>query len=87
MKLTQDQCLRSRVRDHVAGAVEGDIETILFAVTDGFVGKLWPQVYECLEQAQDAATTLEGQVVLVSLRILEDAEGDSWPLPEKVTRL
>lgn len=60
---------------------------IRFGVVDGWVGALWSEVFSRREDAERCAETLEGSVVLVSLRVLEDAEGELWPLPDGITIL
>jgi len=58
-----------------AGAIEGDPD-YWYGVVDGYAGSLWAQLYATKSEADKCAKELEGHVVIVAARILEDAEGD-----------
>lgn len=68
------------LRKHCEGGTEGAPE-YFYAAVDGFVGNVWPQLYLYRHEAERAAKNLEGRVVIVTVRPMEDAEGDDWPLP------
>jgi hypothetical protein len=59
-----------------AGAVEGEKADYWYGAVDGFVGALWPQLFSEHFRAAECAKDLEGHVVIVAVRILEDEEGD-----------
>lgn len=66
---------KRRLRDILPTAVEGEPD-YWYGVVDGFGGALWPQLYLYKHEADKAATDLQGQVVIVAARILEDEDGE-----------
>lgn len=57
------------------GAVEGDPD-YWYGVVDGHAGALWSELFATKSDADKCAKDLEGHVVVVAARILEDADGD-----------
>ena len=57
------------------GAVEGAPD-YWYGVVDGFSGGLWSELFTTKADAEKCAKDLEGQVVIVAARILENAEGE-----------
>src|SRR5262245_61294474 len=58
-----------------AGAVEGDPD-YWYGVVEGHAGALWAQLFVSQVAAAKCAKNLDGHVVIVAARILEDAEGE-----------
>jgi hypothetical protein len=58
-----------------AGAVEGAPD-YWYGAVDGFAGALWPQLFTSKMDADKCAKDIEGRVVIVAARILEDENGD-----------
>ena len=58
-----------------AGAVEGEPD-YWYGVVDGYAGALWGQLFALKSDADKCAKDLEGRVVIVAARILEDADGE-----------
>lgn len=67
--------LERRLAPILEYAVEGDPD-YCYGVIDGFSGALWRELFATKGEADKAAADLEGRVVIVAARILEDAEGD-----------
>jgi len=60
-----------------AGAVEGDPD-YWYGIAEGHAGALWDQLFVSKSAAEKCAKNLnlDGRVVIVAARILEDAEGE-----------
>jgi hypothetical protein len=58
-----------------AGAVEGEPD-YWYGVVEGHAGALWDQLFITKSAADACAKNLDGHVVIVAARILEDAEGE-----------
>jgi len=58
-----------------AGATEGEPD-YWYGVVEGFAGSLWPTLFVHKSQAEKCAKEVEGQVVIVAARILEDEGGE-----------
>jgi hypothetical protein len=58
-----------------AGAVEGEPD-YWYGVVEGHAGALWDQLFATKSAADRCAKDLDGHVVIVAARILEDAEGE-----------
>lgn len=57
------------------GAVEGDPD-YWYGVVEPHAGSLWCELFATKSGADECAKSLEGSVVVVAARILEDADGD-----------
>ncbi len=56
-------------------AVEGKPD-YWYGVVDGFAGSLWSQLFLTKADAAKVAEDLQGSVVIVAARILEDEDGE-----------
>lgn len=68
------------LRKHAEGALEGD-PSYMYGVVEGCGGTLWPVLCYSESEARKLADELDGSIVIVASRILENEDGDSWPLP------
>jgi hypothetical protein len=58
-----------------AGATEGSPD-YWYGAVDGFAGSLWPVLFTDKSEAAKCAKEIEGRVVIVSARVLHDADGN-----------
>jgi hypothetical protein len=58
-----------------AGATEGEPD-YWYGVVEGMAGSLWGQLFIHKDEAAKCAAELEGHVVIVAARILEDEDGE-----------
>lgn len=66
---------KRRLKDILPDSVEGTPD-YWYGVVDGFAGSLWSELFPYYSKAKERADELEGQVVVVAARILEDEEGE-----------
>lgn len=66
---------RRRLRSIMPDAIEGDPD-YWYGVVDGFAGSLWNELFVYKSQADRVAKDIDGTVVIVAARILEDADGE-----------
>ena len=71
---SQRICKRS-LKEILPRSVEGEPQ-YWYGVIDGYAGALWDQLFVFKSHADKAAKDLDGYVVIVSVRVLEDEEGD-----------
>lgn len=74
------------LRKHAEGSTEAAPD-YWYAVIEGFGGTMWPTLFYSEHDAHEAAATLEGTVVLIAARVLEDEEGEYWPLPVRTPEI
>ena len=67
--------MKRRLGPILEKAVEGEPD-YWYGVVDGFVGSLWCQLCATKAEADKLAADLEGTVVIVAARILEDEDGE-----------
>lgn len=70
----------SILRKAADGATEGNAD-YWYGVIEPYGGTLVPELHYHQFGAREAAHKWEGTVVLVAVRILEDEDGEYWPLP------
>lgn len=63
-------------RDKVDETVDWVDPEYFYAVTDGFVGNIYPALYERKSSAAECAKSIGGSVVMVQVRIAADYDGD-----------
>lgn len=66
---------RRRLKDILGHATESNPD-YWYGVVDGFGGTLWPTLFLYQSEAKKCADELQGTVVIVAARILEDADGE-----------
>jgi hypothetical protein len=75
------------LRKHAEGATEGDPD-YWYGVIESTGGNLWGQLCYSEHEATKLADELGGgMVVIVACRVLEDDEGDHWPLPVRTEKM
>ena len=69
------------LRKAAEGAVESDPPDYWYGVVEPCGGTLCPTLHYTQHAAREEAAKWGGNVVLVAVRVLENEDGEAWPLP------